>query len=349
MQVLSIKENDKILIIAPHPDDECIGPGGIMALYPHLCRVIVLTDGRQGQGDIAPEIVKDIRKQEFMNEMQAANIADYSMMDYEDGSLMQHTDCLEDIDLTQYTKVFVTGIHDGHSDHAAACISLRQALTKQSVQDIEIYQYEVHSPLREVSHMLDITSVVDKKVSLIRCHQSQLTSLAYDEMAKTLARYRALQNRMCDCYIETYAIMSLTENMDNSLIEMQKNLQKSILFYWVLTRWMDLKIRGGSTAELLKKLGYSRIAVYGYAEMGQLLCRELKDTEVDVVYVIDKKVKDTKIKNLPIYFPQNDLPIVDVIVVTAIYYFDEIQKELLQMKCKNVVSLRTLLESNDMS
>ena len=347
MQVLSIKENDKLLIIAPHPDDECIGPGGIMALYPHLCRVIVLTDGRQGQGDVAPEIEKDIRRQEFMKEMQAAGITDYTMLDYEDGSLMQHTDCLEGVDLTQYTKIFVTGIHDGHPDHTAACISLRQALAKQSVQDMEVYQYEVHSPLREVSHMLDITSVMDKKLGFIRCHQSQLTSLAYDKMAKTLARYRALQNRMCDCFIETYAIMSLTEKLDDSVIEMQKNLQKSVLFYWALTRWMDLKIRGGCTADILKKLGYSRIAVYGYAELGQLLCRELTGTEVDVSYVIDKKVKDTKMKNLPIYFPRNDLPDVDVIVVTAIYYFDEIQKELMQMGYNNVVSLRELLETND--
>lgn len=349
MQVLSIKENDKLLIIAPHPDDECIGLGGIMALYPHLCRVIVLTDGRQGQGDVAPEIEKDIRRQEFVNEMQVACISDYIMMDYEDGSLMQHTDCLEDVDLTQYTKIFVTGIYDGHPDHTAACISLRQALVKQSVQDMEIYQYEVHSPLREVSHMLDITSVMDKKVSYIRCHQSQLTSLAYDEMAKALARYRAMQNRMRNCCVEAYAIMSFTENMDNSVIEMQKNLQKSVLFYWVLTRWMDLKISGGGTDDILKKLGYNRISVYGYAELGQLLCRELMDTEVDVLYVMDKKVKDTRIKNLRVYFPQKGLPDVDVIVVTAIYYFDEIQKELLQMGYKCVVSLRELLETDDMS
>ncbi len=349
MQVLSIKEDDRILIIAPHPDDECIGPGGILALYPHLCKVVVLSDGRQGQGDVAPETEKEIRKREFINEMQEAGVADYSMLDYEDGSLMQHTDCLEAVDLTPYTKIFVTGIHDGHPDHTAACISLRRALAKQSVQEVEIYQYEVHSPFQEVSHMLDITNVIDKKMRFIRCHQSQLTSLAYDEMAKSLARYRALQNRMGDCYIETYAIMSPAEGIDNSLIEMQKNLQKSVLFYWVLTRWMDLKIGGGSIADVLKRLEYSRIAVYGYAELGQLLCKELTDTKVDVSYVIDKKVKDTKVGNLPIYFPQSGLPDVDAVVVTAIYYFDEIRKELLKMGYKKVVSLRELLETNDMS
>lgn len=349
MQVLNIKEDDRILIIAPHPDDECIGPGGILALYPHLCKVVVLTDGRQGQGDVAPETEKEIRKREFVNEMREAGIAGYSMLDYEDGSLMQHTECLETVDLTLYTKIFVTGIHDGHPDHTAACISLRKALANQSVQEVEIYQYEVHSPLQQVSHMLDITNVMEKKMSFIRCHQSQLTGLAYDEMAKSLAKYRALQNRMGECYIETYAIMNLAESIDDNIIEMQKNLQKSVLFYWALTRWMDLKIGGGNIAEVLKRLEYRRIAVYGYAELGQLLCKELMDTNIDVSYVMDKKVKDTKEMNLPIYFPQSDLPDVDAVVVTAIYYFDEVQKELLQMGYKKVVSLRELLETDNMS
>lgn len=65
LQVLSINNNDKILILAPHPDDECIGAGGILALFPELCNVIVLTDGRQGQGMISPEIEKEIRKKSF--------------------------------------------------------------------------------------------------------------------------------------------------------------------------------------------------------------------------------------------------------------------------------------------
>ena len=76
MQILSVKESDRILIIAPHPDDECIGAGGILAMYSALCRVLVLTDGRQGQGDAAPEIEKEIRKQEFARKMQFLGITD---------------------------------------------------------------------------------------------------------------------------------------------------------------------------------------------------------------------------------------------------------------------------------
>lgn len=344
MLVLNIKEDDRLLIVAPHPDDECIGPGGILALYPHLCKVIVLTDGRQGQGNIAPEVAKQIRKQEFIDEMRDAGISNYEMLDYEDGSLMQHTDCLENVNLSSFTKIFVTGIHDDHPDHTAAYVSVRQAVKKQAVTNVEIYLYEVHAPLQEITHILDITSVIKEKRNLIRHHQSQMTSLPYDKMAQSLAEYRALQNRAKDSYYEAYSCVNLMDERDGSTIELEKKLQKSVMFYWVLTRWMDLKIRGYGIVDILNKLKIRNIAVYGYAELGQLLCSELVNTKVQVSYLLDKRVKETGIENLPVYIPQGGLPEVDAVVVTAVYYFDEIEKDLLQMGYQNIISFRNLLE-----
>ena len=46
---IKIASEDKILIIAPRPDDECIGGGGIIAAYPNQCDVLLLTDGAYGQ------------------------------------------------------------------------------------------------------------------------------------------------------------------------------------------------------------------------------------------------------------------------------------------------------------
>lgn len=347
MQTLTIKDNDRLLIVAPHPDDECIGPGGLLVLYPQLCKVVVLTDGRLGQGDTPPALEKQIRKREFVWEMQETGIRDYEMLDYEDGNLMQHTDCLSGIDLSPFTKIFVTGMHDNHPDHTAACVSVQQALKKQGISDVEIYLYEVHAPLREVTHLLDITRVLEKKLSLVRCHRSQLTNLPYDKMVKCLAQYRALQNRADGCYFEAYTCMNPSGELDSGVVELEKKWQKSVLFYWILTRWVDWKIRGKWIADILLKQNWRRIAVYGYAELGQLLCEELAGSKVYVSYLLDKRVKDTGKKNLPVYMPQSGLPCVDAVVVTAVFYFDEIREELSQMGYQNIISFRTLLEMDE--
>ena len=344
MQKLTIKSQDRILIVAPHPDDECIGAGGILALYPQMCTVLVLTDGRQGQGDVLPEKERRIRKREFKAEMDELGIEHYQMLDYEDGTLMQHTDCLIDIPLSCYTKIFVTGVSDNHPDHTAACLSVYNALRYQKIYKIEIYLYEVHSLMQQPSHMLDISDVIDKKMRLIRFHKSQLTSLPYDLLSKSMAEYRGIQNRQTGRYLETYLHRLPDDQPDDRTIELEEKLQKQILFYWILTSWMDYKIKGHNIAELLERSGCHKIAVYGYAELGQLLCRELKETGVEVAYVLDKKVLKTEWENIPVYMPEKGLQEVDGVVVTAIYYFDEIKSELLEIGFRNVISFKKLLE-----
>lgn len=350
MQTLTIKGQDRILIVAPHPDDECIGTGGILACYPELCTVLVLIDGRQGQGDMPPDKEKEIRKKEFLAEMDNLGIKCFQMLEYEDGTLMQHMDCLINIPLSGYTKIFVTGIYDNHPDHTAACMSLYNALHHQKIHCVEVYLYEVHSPMQYPSHMLDISDVMDKKMELIRFHDSQLTNLPYDLLAKSMAEYRAIQNRQQGRYLETYLCRKPEERPEDKTIELEEKLQKLILFYWILTKWVDCKIKGQNIVDVLRLYGYMKIVIYGYAELGQLLCKEILQGGMRVEYVLDKTVETTGIEGLPIYklvdikkSDQEPLRI-DVVIVTAVYYFEEIKRELTEAGYQNVISMRTLLE-----
>lgn len=350
MQVLTINDQDRILIIAPHPDDECIGAGGILARYPELCTVLVLTDGRQGQGDVPPEKEKEIRKREFLAEMDDLGIKHFQMLEYEDGTLMQHTDCLINIPLSGYTKIFVTGIYDNHPDHTAACMSLYNALHYQEIHCAEVYLYEVHSLMQQPSHMLDISDVMDRKMELIRFHSSQLTSLPYDLLSKSMAEYRAVQNRQQGKYLETYLLRKPDERPEDKTIELEEKLQKQVLFYWMLTKWVDRKIKGQNIADMLRMCGYTKIAIYGFAELGRLLCKEILQGGMQVEYILDKTVAATGIEELPVYKPadirESDQGFlrIDVVIVTAVYYFEEIKRELTEMGYQNVISMRTLLE-----
>lgn len=350
MHTLAIKENDSMLIVAPHPDDECIGAGGLLALYPGLCTVIVLTDGGQGQRGASPEECRKTRKQEFLAEMRNLGIERYRMLEYEDNTLMRHTDCMNDMPLSGYSKIFVTGLHDGHPDHAAACLSVYSALRHQGISRMEIYWYEVHSIMRDPSHMLDISGVIGRKTELIRFHKSQLESLRYDMLAESMAAYRAILDRQAGRHIEAYRQSRPDEWLDDISAVLEEKLQKQILFYQILTRWMDFKIKGRNIAELLEARGLRRIAVYGYAELGRLLCRELSETAVGVAYVLDKSAGKAGDGEMPVYNPAEAgftvqrLPHVDAAIVTAVYYFEEIRRELSEAGYCSVISLGALLE-----
>lgn len=341
MNFLSIKENDKLLIIAPHPDDECIGAGGLLALYPKQCHVLVLTDGRIGQSNYTSFETIEIRRRELDKELGSLHIS-YDYIGIEDGSLLKQRNILYGYDLHPFTKIFTTGIKDNHPDHSVAYMAVKEAMRVQNLET-EVYLYEVHNPLENPSHMLDISKVINEKLRLIKCHKSQTAVLPYDRMAYALAEYRALQNRMKDSYIEVYE-KDVSEERDMKIGQLETELQKQRMFYRMLTSWMEQKNNGWSLGRELKSRGYDSVSVYGYAELGKLAVDEIRnDGCISFEYILDKKVK--KAEELPVFYPDRKHKEVDCIVVTAVYYFDEICKELTELGYNNVLSLKEIIES----
>ena len=68
-QKLNIDKEDKILVVAPHPDDETLGAGGLLALYNH-CDVIVVTDGRMGNPEWNADKTVRVREKELEEAME---------------------------------------------------------------------------------------------------------------------------------------------------------------------------------------------------------------------------------------------------------------------------------------
>lgn len=337
---IHIGPKDKILIIAPHPDDECIGPGGVLCTYSSQCDVIVLTDGAQGQGNLPADECRRIRKKEFMDEMEVLGIKKYRMEGIADGTLLHHTDCLERYDLSQYSKIFVTGTGDHHADHTAAYVSLVQALKYSQADGTEIYLYEVHNPMEQPTHYFDITECVEAKCNLIQKHRSQLGAHPYDQYARIAAQYRALQNRMPGRYLEVYTKTQAKDFLDRKAMELENEAQKFKLFYHVLTRWM---LNGENCiADKLAKKNVSTYVVYGYAELGKILRKQLEPEGFELLYIFDQKMTDAT-DGIKIYKPQAGLPDADIIIVTAVYYYEEIRKELSKMGYQHICSLQDLL------
>ena len=110
----------------------------------------------------------------------------------------------------------------------------------------------------------------------------------------------------------------------------REHIKKMGEFYNLLIQWVCLKQDGKSLVLYFVSNGYKKIAIYGMKELGERLYDELRDSEVEVKYIIDKNA-DAIYADIDVLTPEDELEEVDAIVVTAIHYFDEIE-ELLEQK-----------------
>ncbi len=138
---------------------------------------------------------------------------------------------------------------------------------------------------------------------------------------------------------------SVVNNYGKKVIE-DKNgkIDKFKLYYNVLNQWLVLKNKGVNLGDYLKNKGFNKIAIYGLGEMGSRLVEELQHTDIKIVYGIDKDVNNI-LCDIPIYSLDeiNQSDEVDVIIVSAVFAFDEIEAELSQYVSCEVISLEEII------
>lgn len=345
MLSLEINSSDHILIVAPHPDDECIGTGGLIYLYADKCDIWVMTDGRHGK-EVTSEItdfeLSNIRKKEFIDEMKKLNIKDYRLFGIEDGKLMDNLDILNSEDLSKYTKIFVTNENDLHDDHRAAFKIVMNALIVQECQNIEIYQYEVTNPLSNTSHFLDISDAIQNKLNLINFHKSQLKGLNYCGLASSINMYRAMQAAKKQGYFESYLKIDISSNNEQTLIE--SRLYKNIQINKIYDLWLQRILENKNIAEYLKIKGYKNIAIYGFGNLGKRLYDNILNTKkgINISCVIDRALSGTENK-INIVDINDNIPDVDIAIVTCVNDFEKIKAALNNKDIDNVTSLYDIL------
>ncbi len=129
--------------------------------------------------------------------------------------------------------------------------------------------------------------------------------------------------------------------------QLQKEREKAdkhLELYLVLYQWIKLQQEGKNIARYFQKNGYNTVAIYGMSYMGELVYRELRNSDIKVSYGIDKNRTGT-FDEIDIYTMDSALGKVDVIVVTAVTYYDEIKRELKsKVKCP-IISLDDVIYS----
>lgn len=116
-----------------------------------------------------------------------------------------------------------------------------------------------------------------------------------------------------------------TCKMDRALDNAIMMSKKHFSMFYIVNRWLEAKQQGKCMDIYLKKNGFHTVAIYGMHYIGERLYRELEDTQVEVLYGIDKN-KDGCNCPITIYKPNDELPIVDAIIVTTPLYYYPIKR-----------------------
>ena len=122
----------------------------------------------------------------------------------------------------------------------------------------------------------------------------------------------------------------------------EDNYSKFKEFYEFLIQWLTIKQNGKSLAEYLEKNEYHSVAIYGMKELGQRLYEELKDSGIEIKYIIDKNAQEVY-ADVPVVTPDAIPEAVDVIIVTAIHYFDQILEDLSSKVDYDVISIEDMV------
>lgn len=132
------------------------------------------------------------------------------------------------------------------------------------------------------------------------------------------------------------------KNKNREIKKVQELSDRHLSLFLLMNQWTQIKQDGKSIVEYLKKNNYNSIAIYGMSYVGETLLRECKDSEIKVQYAIDRRAQyifsDIDIKSM-----EQELPIVDAIIVTAIYFYPEIKKELEEKVNCTILSLEDIL------
>lgn len=200
-------KGERIVVLAPHMDDEVIGCGG--ALCKHIrngaeVTVVYMTDGRYGGGDLQncteeekrrreAEMV-EIRKQEAQRAMKVLGVKKGIFLDAEDSKLTSSNGIQnrlrQILDSIRPELVYLPFFLEEHPDHRAVSPILLDA-TEGSAFGFDCGGYEVWTPLFP-NCFVDISDSVEIKKQALQQYESQVSEKDYIHSTLGLNAYRSI-------------------------------------------------------------------------------------------------------------------------------------------------------------
>lgn len=193
---------ERVLVIAPHPDDESIGCGGAICLHRgqgDFVHFVFLTSGERYIEDVAAQTNQFLRESEATEACRILDVQGLEFLRLPDlglsGIIDQAAGQLRPLLKTLRPDIlYLPHPEEAHPDHAAALPIVHAALADlTSLSRLpELRGYEIWSPLTRYDWVEDISAVMPRKLRALRCYRSQLRLFRYDAAVRGLNRYRGV-------------------------------------------------------------------------------------------------------------------------------------------------------------
>ncbi|MFT7618283.1 MAG: LmbE family N-acetylglucosaminyl deacetylase [Planctomycetota bacterium] len=212
-----------VLVVAPHPDDELVGPGG--ALFKHSDQgdsisVVVVCDGTLGDPDqrFKKEGYKQVREAETSGVLRDfLNCEDVTFFGFVDGVTEGNVDAIypnlppdpddkrrvlvdglathleAQIERVQPRVLYYPWSGEVHADHWACGEAVERLVANRPelFAKTDVMGYEVWSTLVPET-ILEITDVIERKLEAIRRYETQMSYVDLAEVVAGMNRYRAM-------------------------------------------------------------------------------------------------------------------------------------------------------------
>lgn len=224
----------RVLVFAPHPDDETLACGGSLCLHATAgddIQVVILTNGVAGdsEGKAERDAYIALRAEETIKACKILGITKVVFLHFEDRALSGAHHALSHIisiiDQFQPELIYAPSAVDFHPDHRAAHFLICSAV-KSCHHDFDIAFFEVNQLLNP-NCIVDITEVSDRKYAAVDVYHSQLKEKNYKEICKGLNRFRSLTLPEPAVYAEAFFLINVSVIRKSSFITVyQQTLQK---------------------------------------------------------------------------------------------------------------------------
>jgi LmbE family N-acetylglucosaminyl deacetylase len=203
LQPIDLEGIERVLVVTAHPDDVDFGFAGTVATMTDAgidVAYCLVTDGDAGGSEtgIPREEMAPLRREEQTAAAAVVGVHELHFLGYPDGRVEATLDLRRDISrvirrvrpdrvMMQSPILNLDRIYGSHPDHIAAATAALAAvypdarnrwahpdLEAEGLEPWTVPQAWLGAGGRELTHYLDITDAVERKIQALLCHKSQL-------------------------------------------------------------------------------------------------------------------------------------------------------------------------------